>query len=444
VLLVLGYLPRKSRVKTQAYTSLARRSLPPYTPSRIERIKRRTRKIARAPRRTSASATVPITPIEWLPAKFTCTGSDPFTAPSDPALLPVEHTTERAHALTMDAFAGQYPVHNPIPGAFDPVDWTKPELSSDSFTPRDTSGWTSARHENVELETPTQIPTASPLSTEQLLTDDYIRNRIAMRLTEDQAKPEKPGYVYILQDPARPDMIKIGSAKAVSKRHNQIEQGCQRGVIIVHKSPLIVAEARAEKLCHDELRLFKIPFPCETCVSPSGRPTVHQEWFKMSFSRARQAVDKWAALMIQRPYDEDSCSLKDFWHDRLYCEDRAISHEGRLRSPDEYASIRHEIWQKFTTPRQWEIWHYHQRAAMQQIRSFEFWKRTALPIFLFVSFLFLVEISFGVRMHKIHFSVQILQLVPYFLIRLTGKDSTHPKRPSIENGRRRSSRNSSI
>jgi hypothetical protein len=319
----------------------------------------------------------------------------------------------------------------------EPADSTPP--LEESKKGRDVPRWRQGHSHDPGQDNQIPSPTPSPLSDAQTLTDHYIRTLVAKNITKLQAKATKPGYVYIVHDPERPGMLKIGTSKDFPERFDQIEKHCEVDLSIIFVSPPIFAEARAEKLAQDELKLFNTPFHCSKCVRQDGNPQKHKEWFKVDYKLAEKIVKKWTTFMDHKPYTADG-SLDGFWLYKLYLEKSDLAGEDKLRSLEDCAQMRHDIWLKFTTPNRWHKARYHWRNTLQAIRRFDFWKGAAFFLFLFSLLVSFIEISFGTRMHKTNLLVQIVQLLPYFLIQPLKEDvQAGSRRPSDTMERRRSS-----
>jgi hypothetical protein len=264
---------------------------------------------------------------------------------------------------------------------------------------------------------------------EGLRIDDKMQKRIRQPLTELQANATQPGYVYIFRDPARPSLLKIGRAKQVYERHEQIKSTCIPGLTVQHKGLPIFAEQRVELLCHDELDAFRRPYECSVCKKPNGQPRVHNEWFEVSEADALQVIENWTNFMLAKPYGEDG-KLEGFWQDWINNpHERYLTREEACTAPIDFES-RREHWLKFCSVDWYGKSLYRWRYFSQNRTDFEYWRSWYFSLFVFSAFL-IVLFGFVLRleMYLFHFFVSLGYVIPVFLVR---------SRSKVENQRRRS------
>jgi hypothetical protein len=149
-------------------------------------------------------------------------------------------------------------------------------------------------------------------STIDVLIRDAIMNRV-----------NKEGHVYIFKSPEyfrrffpnEPPLLKIGMAKDVSKRMEDLRGKC--GLFDLAR----VADCedrpmkfywKVEELVHTELLNFRRLFNCKKCRNAKGTETEHQEWFAVDEEVALRTVQRWRRFIELEPYDENGI-LKDHW-----------------------------------------------------------------------------------------------------------------------------------
>ncbi|KAF2423524.1 hypothetical protein EJ08DRAFT_682287 [Tothia fuscella] len=254
--------------------------------------------------------------------------------------------------------------------------------------------------------------------TAQRLIDDCLKKKITSRLTKKQYRAKNPGYVYILEDPQRPGLYKIGMSKAVGIRTLQIEKDCGLALNILNlDNPPMLAEKRAELLCQKELRAFNVPVACRKCTRPDGTPKIHKEWFRIEYNLVEKVVHKWTEFLIQRPYDKEG-ELKTFWRERLNIQDLDLGREDVSKSVGECAVMRHEMWHRFVSTWWLDKIRHQWTSTLERFRRFEFWAQWMWVLFVLVVLLLFIEVYSGFHIPRsIHFSVQMAHLVPYIFIK---------------------------
>lgn len=163
---------------------------------------------------------------------------------------------------------------------------------------------------------------------------EFIRKVI--RKPSLQASSDGSGSVYIFRDEEKTHLLKIGcTADSISQRKKDIGSKCNVHLQDVFRIPSSYHK-RVEKLVHIELTNFRSHTDCACGMR-------HREWFKISEQMARQAVERWAAFVVQDPWDEED-KLKPFWMRRI---NHTVTALNDSKLSDEQAA---EILERFVRP----------------------------------------------------------------------------------------------
>ncbi|KAF2684469.1 hypothetical protein K458DRAFT_247105, partial [Lentithecium fluviatile CBS 122367] len=140
----------------------------------------------------------------------------------------------------------------------------------------------------------------------------------------------KKGFVYILRDPTRPRLVKIGASINTGKRREQIMRDCNVGLETVFVSDEVDNHMRVEQLAQGDLWHLQRPYTCPKCL------TEHREWHDVGDELAKATVTRWVDFMKQQPYTSAG-TLKPIWQ-------RLVDKRRLSRPPNE--EINHESrWQ---------------------------------------------------------------------------------------------------
>ncbi|KAF2133264.1 hypothetical protein P153DRAFT_381702 [Dothidotthia symphoricarpi CBS 119687] len=144
----------------------------------------------------------------------------------------------------------------------------------------------------------------SPGSTATVL---EIHTRLQDTFESDLTNSDQRGSIYVLLDPNRPELRKIGISTNVGKRQKSIQYACGLKLHLIHERT-VDNYKRVEALVQDDLWNVCRPYKCQKCG------TKHGEWFNVDNHLARETVDKWVKFMREeQPYDTTSKTLQPFW-----------------------------------------------------------------------------------------------------------------------------------
>jgi len=191
------------------------------------------------------------------------------------------------------------------------------------------------------------------------MTAQEVQDELCKRLCNKITPKSETGVVYVLRDPDRRNLLKIGHSKHLRQRMLQIERTCGIQLEVVYISNRFENYPRAERLAHGDLRPSRREHQCRKCEQSHG------EWFEVSEEMAVRTVKRWVDFINQgQPYAA-SGKLKDFWKHLIFTRCSAIpsggkfDHDARwehwtniIRSPSimdysQYASMQlknHRIW----------------------------------------------------------------------------------------------------
>ncbi|KIV87346.1 hypothetical protein PV11_02898 [Exophiala sideris] len=134
--------------------------------------------------------------------------------------------------------------------------------------------------------------------------EQYLLHRvISQSLTTSESGK---GYIYVLSRNDDPDYVKIGYTEATSeKRLSEWKKSCKSDYILIHSSDEAPFARRLEKIIHADLDAVR--YRESFCKhNKAGCNHRHNEWFKMTATKARRVVDHWVGWMIEiLPYDRN-------------------------------------------------------------------------------------------------------------------------------------------
>jgi T5orf172 domain len=141
-------------------------------------------------------------------------------------------------------------------------------------------------------------------------------------------------------------LFKVGFTADLSKRSSQIESGCSIEVGEIWKTGRLERweAARVERYVKKELGCWQKDVDCGSCN------VVHKEWFEVSQKTMVDTVHRWEMFMKQKPFDEWTGDVTEFWKDRI---DGHPSDFEKIN--DETDEERHQRWTAAINPR-WVNW----------------------------------------------------------------------------------------
>lgn len=175
------------------------------------------------------------------------------------------------------------------------------------------------------------------------------------------------GDVYVLQNPAWPNHVKIGeSARDTDKRIKELKDNCKiesLEQVVDTEQKFFLNYKIVEKLCHEELKNFRKILLCQSCKASKGKQKRHQEWFEVKPEIAVRTVQKWRRWMSLSPYDGDG-DLVPWWrekaNDELFSKDEPF--DLKEEAIDDHDS-RHQRWSRWL-----------KKPTVKERADFEFWK----------------------------------------------------------------------
>jgi hypothetical protein len=185
---------------------------------------------------------------------------------------------------------------------------------------------------------------------------DGLKARLRKNITPNSTK----GVVYIVRDPTRPHLLKIGAAMNFSQRKKQIERECRLNLEVIYVSDEHETYSRSEHLIHGDLLHLCWEHTCLGCN------TYHREWHSVSEDLAIKTTKRWVRFMKEeQPYSRKG-ELKSIWiflmHKRRP-ECNAYDHDFRwdcwtriLHSPSliDYCEQTYKVWKAH--PIWWFLW----------------------------------------------------------------------------------------
>jgi hypothetical protein len=134
-----------------------------------------------------------------------------------------------------------------------------------------------------------------------------VNHRLIQAAKKKLSGDEKPGYLYILYDPEKPDLLKVGRSVQVENRGKQHRLACGLVTKWVKISNCMPNMKRAEKLALIDMDHLKTKWICSKCSRE------HQEWFQISEEKAKAVVAKWVTwINKQAPYNAEG-NLEPIW-----------------------------------------------------------------------------------------------------------------------------------
>jgi hypothetical protein len=137
-------------------------------------------------------------------------------------------------------------------------------------------------------------------------TAQAVHEEVRRRLYKDLSKLKNAGFVYILRDPKRPGLLKIGSSMNTGQRWKQIESECGHNVAEVFVSEEVDNCQKAEWLAQGDLWHLCRPHKCSSCRRK------HQEWHEVDEEMAIRTVKRWVRFMQEGPYSSEG-KLRPIW-----------------------------------------------------------------------------------------------------------------------------------
>ncbi|KAH7121181.1 hypothetical protein B0J11DRAFT_533617 [Dendryphion nanum] len=132
-----------------------------------------------------------------------------------------------------------------------------------------------------------------------------LHESLKCKIRKDFTPSADKGVVYILRDPKRHSLLKIGSSINIRQRRENIQRKCGLELEVVYISDEIHDYFRAEILTHEDLKPFARPY---TCICG----TEHREWHEVSEKVAKDTVHRWVAFMQTKPYTQAG-KLEGLW-----------------------------------------------------------------------------------------------------------------------------------
>ncbi|KEF53397.1 uncharacterized protein A1O9_10372 [Exophiala aquamarina CBS 119918] len=137
--------------------------------------------------------------------------------------------------------------------------------------------------------------------------DDFLHTTIISQLKESELSS---GYIYILQRPDDTEYFKIGyTTQDPDFRLEEWRRSCLSPYIRLYATEQIANVKRVESLIHADLR--PVRYSESRCKHNLDCRVQHTEWFKVSFDKAKAAVDHWARWMTAlEPYENGFLKAK--------------------------------------------------------------------------------------------------------------------------------------
>lgn len=193
-----------------------------------------------------------------------------------------------------------------------------------------------SRTSEPEIAVPTHTSPVTPPLESAIFTNKFDREfkpqEIDVKLLRDMRSkradygktPElSSGDVYVLQNPAWPNHVKIGeSGRDVDKRIAEIKRDCKIDCLeqaLDTEQKYFLNYKMVEKLCHEELKNFRKDLQCEWCKTKNRKRQRHEEWFEVKPEIAVRTVQKWRKWMLTSPYNDDGY-LKPWWRHKATSE----------------------------------------------------------------------------------------------------------------------------
>lgn len=156
--------------------------------------------------------------------------------------------------------------------------------------------------------------------------DDMLHTIVISQLKESDLPS---GYIYILQRPEDPEYLKIGyTTQEPDTRLEEWRRSCLSPYERLYASELLTNVKRVESLIHADLS--PVRYRESYCKNNRDCKHQHNEWFKVSFDKAKATVDHWATwMMTLDPYKNRLLRAKYVQH--MFCEDgTALDEEAKL------------------------------------------------------------------------------------------------------------------
>ncbi|KAL5453696.1 hypothetical protein PMIN06_005337 [Paraphaeosphaeria minitans] len=146
-----------------------------------------------------------------------------------------------------------------------------------------------------------------------------LHNKVRAELERELTPNDSEGYIYILWDPNRPELHKIGKSIESTPRKGQLENQCGLALELV-KEVRVDYYYRNERLIQTYLLDRCRPYRCEVCGAN------HKEWFQIAAESASAAVSLWTKFMNEEaPYDLETRQLRSFAKDLVKRQDRLLA-----------------------------------------------------------------------------------------------------------------------
>ena len=149
------------------------------------------------------------------------------------------------------------------------------------------------------------------------------------------------GYIYVLQSPNYPKLVKIGrTRRPIPERIDELAKCRDLDTLTVVDTRCydqIHNVARLESLIHDDLANERRCFHC-----PCKNGTQHGEWFEMDAQEAADRVERWRDWIRQEPYRINGELKENFRRRVWYCENHLDDLEKENRDD--------QRWKAFMTP----------------------------------------------------------------------------------------------
>lgn len=117
---------------------------------------------------------------------------------------------------------------------------------------------------------------ASPTSTSNELPKNAfdLHNKLRGKLESPLTPGDQPGHIYIMRDPNRPQLLKIGRSTDTEARRKQIEKKCELEIKLIFCSNTVDYCTRTELLIHADLSDLCRPHVCDRTSATHAIQTI--------------------------------------------------------------------------------------------------------------------------------------------------------------------------
>jgi hypothetical protein len=151
----------------------------------------------------------------------------------------------------------------------------------------------SAVNDDFDLEEVQEVPDREPTQASAQI----IHLSLIKAAKSDLTSGEEDGIIYVLSDPKRQSLLKIGRSNDPEKRSKQHTEKCGIPLRCIFASNRVKNVKRAERLIHIDLKHLIKRWNCDRCSRK------HHEWFEVEEEIAKEIVKKWTRwINEQNPY----------------------------------------------------------------------------------------------------------------------------------------------